>query len=141
MGDAGSAVQIAQDVAKTADLGLRAKALIAWGDAARGSTGELKARALYTEAADAARSAKDRATELDALTRLAAAAIRAGDPPVWAEYRRILAAAKSPCELAPIVKWDFYAAVAADDHVLTIQTADTQPWANLLLSVGCRTFS
>ena len=22
-----------------------------------------------------------------------------------------------------------------------IQTADTQPWANLLLSVGCRTFS
>ena len=35
---------------------------------------------------------------------------------------------------------DFYAAVASDDHVLTIQTADTQPWANLLLSVGCRTF-
>jgi len=24
--------------------------------------------------------------------------------------------------------------------VLTIQTADQQPWANLLLSVGCRTF-
>jgi L-fucose mutarotase len=45
------------------------------------------------------------------------------------------------CEVAPIVKWDFYAAVASDDHVLTIQTADTQPWANLLLSVGCRTFS
>jgi len=64
-----------------------------------------------------------------------------GDPPVWTEYRRILAAAKSPCELAPILKWDFYAAVASDDHVLTIQTADMQPWANLLLSVGCRTFS
>jgi len=38
------------------------------------------------------------------------------------------------------VKWDFYKAVASDDHVLTIQTADTQPWANLLLSLGCRTF-
>ena len=68
------------------------------------------------------------------------AAATPGDPPVWAEYRRILAAAKSSCDLVPIVKWDFYAAVASDDHVLTIQTADTQPWANLLLSVGCRTF-
>ena len=69
------------------------------------------------------------------------AAATPGDPPVWADYRRILAAARPPCELASIVKWDFYAAVASDDHVLTIQTADTQPWANLLRSVGCRTFS
>ena len=63
-----------------------------------------------------------------------------GDPPVWAEYRRILAAAGSPCRLEPIVKWDFYKAVGGDDHVLTIQTADTAPWANLLLTLGCRTF-
>ena len=68
------------------------------------------------------------------------AAATPGDPPVWNEYRRILAAAKSSCELRPILKWDFYQAVASDDHVLTIQTADQQPWANLLLSVGCRTF-
>jgi len=68
------------------------------------------------------------------------AAATPGDPPVWAEYRRILAAARSSCELRPIVKWDFYEAVAAADHVLTIQTADTQPWANLLLTLGCRTF-
>jgi len=68
------------------------------------------------------------------------AAATPGDPPVWDEYRRILAAAKSSCMLEPIVKWDFYEAVASPDHVLTIQTADTQPWANLLLSVGCRTF-
>ena len=61
-------------------------------------------------------------------------------PLLHPDILRILAAARSPCELAPIVKWDFYQAVAADDHVLTIQTADTQPWANLLLSVGCRTF-
>lgn len=69
------------------------------------------------------------------------AAATPGDPPAWAEYRRILAARRSPCELVPIVKWDFYAAVASDDHALTIQTADTQPWANLLISLGCRTFS
>jgi L-fucose mutarotase len=69
------------------------------------------------------------------------AAATPGDPPVWEEYRRILAAAQAPCELTPIVKWDFYKAVASDDHVLTIQTADTQPWANLLLSLGCRTFA
>jgi L-fucose mutarotase len=63
-----------------------------------------------------------------------------GDPPVWAEYRRIIAAAGSTCRLEPIVKWDFYKAVSGDDHVLTIQTADTAPWANLLLTLGCRTF-
>lgn len=68
------------------------------------------------------------------------AAATPGDPAVWGDYRRILQAAASPCELEPVVKWDFYAAVASDDHVLTIQTADTQPWANLLLSLGCRTF-
>jgi L-fucose mutarotase len=68
------------------------------------------------------------------------AAATPGDPPVWADYRRILAAAGSRVELVPILKWDFYAAVASADHVLTIQTADTAPWANLLLTLGCRTF-
>jgi len=69
------------------------------------------------------------------------AAATPGDPPVWAEYRRILAAAGARCELEPILKWDFYEAVASVDHVLTIQTAEQAPWANLLLTVGCRTFS
>jgi L-fucose mutarotase len=68
------------------------------------------------------------------------AAATPGDPPVWAEYRRILAAAGTPVEMRPILKWDFYEAVASADHVLTIQTAETMPWANLLLSLGCRTF-
>jgi L-fucose mutarotase len=69
------------------------------------------------------------------------AAATPGDPPVWAEYRRILAAAGAHCELEPILKWDFYEAAASVDHVLTIQTAEQAPWANLLLTVGCRTFS
>lgn len=62
-----------------------------------------------------------------------------GDPPVWAEYRQILRDAGSKRELEPIMKWDFYKAVASDEHVLTIQTADQALWANLLLSVGVRT--
>jgi L-fucose mutarotase len=60
------------------------------------------------------------------------------DPPVWEEYRRILREHGSSRPLEPIVKWDFYEAVASSDHVLTVQTADQALWANLLLSVGVR---
>ncbi len=62
-----------------------------------------------------------------------------GDPPVWQEYRTIIREAGLQRDLEPIMKWDFYSAVASDDHVLTIQTADQALWANLLLSVGVRT--
>lgn len=61
-----------------------------------------------------------------------------GDPPVWAEYRRLLKEAQASYELQPVEKWDFYDAVASDDHVLTIQTADQQRFANLLLTIGVR---
>lgn len=61
------------------------------------------------------------------------------DPPVWTEYRKILKEQQFKRDLEPIQKWDFYQAVASDDHVLTIQTADQALWANLLLSVGVRT--
>ncbi len=60
------------------------------------------------------------------------------DPPVWADYRRAFAAANNPVELRPIEKWEFYKAVNTIDHVLTIQTADQQRFANLLLTVGVR---
>ena len=62
-----------------------------------------------------------------------------GDPPVWNEYRMVIKAAESDLELNPIQKWDFYDAVASPDHVLTVQTADQSLWANLLLTMGCRT--
>src|SRR4051812_13646529 len=58
------------------------------------------------------------------------------DPPVWDEYRRVIAASGSQLELTPIEKWAFYDAVATPDHVLTVQTADQQRFANILLSVG-----
>lgn len=63
-----------------------------------------------------------------------------GDPPVWAEYKETISKAGIGVELAPIEKWEFYKQVATDDHVLTIQTGDTQRYANLLLSVGVRMF-
>ena len=58
------------------------------------------------------------------------------DPPVWAEYRRVLKDAGLAVQLQPIEKWDFYKAVSTPDHVLTIQTADQQRFANLLLTMG-----
>jgi len=62
-----------------------------------------------------------------------------GEPPAWGEFRQILAASGSPLKLEPILKWDFYQAVESPDHVLTIQTADQALWANVLLTMGCRT--
>ncbi len=60
------------------------------------------------------------------------------DPPVWEEYRRELKAAKLKLNLEPIEKWEFYKAVSTPDLVLTIQTADQQRFANLLLTIGVR---
>ena len=60
------------------------------------------------------------------------------DPPVWSEYRRAIKAAGLALDLEPIEKWAFYKAVATPDHVLTIQTADQQRFANLLLTIGVR---
>jgi len=60
------------------------------------------------------------------------------DPPAWDEYRAILRAANLDLKLEPIDKWDFYKAVETPDHVLTIQTADQQRFANVLLSIGVR---
>ena len=60
------------------------------------------------------------------------------DPPVWDEYRQVLRECDSPLGLEPIEKWKFYEAVETPDHVLTIQTADQQRYANILLSVGVR---
>lgn len=62
-----------------------------------------------------------------------------GEPPVWNECRQVLADAGLPLTLEPILKWDFYKHVESPDHVLTIQTADQALWANVLLTVGCRT--
>jgi L-fucose mutarotase len=61
-----------------------------------------------------------------------------GDPPVWDQFRSIFRKAGLALELIPIEMWAFYDAVATADHVLTIQTADMQRYANVLLSIGVR---
>jgi len=61
-----------------------------------------------------------------------------GDPPVWEDYRSTIRNAQLSLQLEPIDKWDFYAAVTTNDHVLTIQTADQQRYANILLTIGVR---
>ena len=61
-----------------------------------------------------------------------------GEPPAWADYRQLAKEAGLPA-IEPISKWDFYKAVESPDHVLTIQTADQALWANVLVTVGCRT--
>jgi len=60
------------------------------------------------------------------------------DPPVWANYRKAMKDAGLKLDLEPIEKWEFYKAVNTSDHVLTIQTADQQRFANLLLTIGVR---
>jgi L-fucose mutarotase len=60
------------------------------------------------------------------------------DPPVWEQYRTELRNAGVNLKLEPTEKWAFYEAVATADHVLTVQTADQQRFANILLSVGVR---
>ena len=63
-----------------------------------------------------------------------------GEPPMWNEFRTILTQnGLKTGLLTPIQKWDFYKAVESPDHVLTIQTGDQALWANLLLTMGCRT--
>jgi L-fucose mutarotase len=60
------------------------------------------------------------------------------DPPVWPQFRRTIKDAGLTLELEPVEKWQFYKEVSTADHVLTIQTADQQRFANLLLSIGVR---
>ena len=60
------------------------------------------------------------------------------DPPVWADYRRVIREAGLDLKLESLEKWAFYEAVATADHVLTIQTGDQQRFANVLLTVGVR---
>ena len=62
-----------------------------------------------------------------------------GEPKAWAEYRQIAKDAGLTLPIEPISKWDFYKQVESPDHVLTIQTGDQALWANVLLTMGCRT--
>ena len=58
------------------------------------------------------------------------------EPPVWADYRRILAEAGFDGPLDPIERFAYYGAASSDDVALTIATAETAIYANLLLTIG-----
>ena len=61
-----------------------------------------------------------------------------GDPPVWEDYRKTIESEGLDLRIEPVDKWAFYDAVSTNDHVLTVQTADQQRYANILLTVGVR---
>ena len=60
------------------------------------------------------------------------------DPPVWADFRNTLMNSEPKLDLEPLEKWSFYDAVMNEDHILTIQTAEQQTFANVLLTIGVR---
>ncbi|MGE0609113.1 MAG: RbsD/FucU family protein [Pirellulales bacterium] len=60
------------------------------------------------------------------------------EPPVWAEFRRIIGDAGLALELTTIERFEFYRTVSLPDHVLTIQTAEQQKFGNILLTIGVR---
>lgn len=62
----------------------------------------------------------------------------AGDPPVWSDYRQVLAEAGAGVDLEPIGRWDFYKVVDTSEVCLVIQTADQNLYANILLTIGVR---
>ena len=64
---------------------------------------------------------------------------RKGEPPVWNEFRKVIKDSGLKVRLESILKWDFYKQVESPDHILTIQTGDQALWANVLLTMGCRT--
>lgn len=58
------------------------------------------------------------------------------DPPVWGDFRRILAEAGEAEELQRLSIADFYARAGGDDVALTISTGEQRWYANILLSIG-----
>ena len=60
------------------------------------------------------------------------------DPKAWNDFRSIIKNAGLDFDLKPIPKWDFYKAVITNDHILTIQTGDTERFTNMILSIGVR---
>lgn len=58
------------------------------------------------------------------------------DPPIWAEFRSILAEAGVNVPLVKIERLAFYEAAGTRDVCLTIATGEQRIFANLLLTIG-----
>ena len=60
----------------------------------------------------------------------------AGDPPIWDEFRSILADADCQTPLQPVERFAFYDAAGTPDVALSIATGEQRIYANLLLTIG-----
>jgi len=64
-----------------------------------------------------------------------------GEPPIWADFRAIIAAAGAGFELEQLERFAFYDAAARPDVALVVATAEEQIYANVLLTIGVVTRS
>jgi L-fucose mutarotase len=60
----------------------------------------------------------------------------AEEPPVWSAFRDALFTAGADSRLHQLDRYDFYSAASHSDLALTIVTAETEIYANILLRVG-----
>ena len=60
----------------------------------------------------------------------------AGDPPIWARFTGALTQAGHAVPLQRLERTAFYAAAATPDVALTVVTAETEIYANLLFRIG-----
>jgi L-fucose mutarotase len=61
----------------------------------------------------------------------------AQDPPIWADFRKILRERSDfRGELTPLDKPHFNEQARSEDLCLIIATAETQIWANIMLTIG-----
>ena len=58
------------------------------------------------------------------------------DPPIWREFREMLAAAGVPDELERVERFEFYRRVSQSDVALVVATAEQRIYANILVTVG-----
>lgn len=58
------------------------------------------------------------------------------DPPIWAEFSKILKAAGSDMPLQKVERFKFYEVAGSPDVALTIATGEQRIYANLLLTMG-----
>lgn len=59
-----------------------------------------------------------------------------GDPPIFAEFSRLLKNAAPDVTLVPLERFAFYESAATNDVCLTIATGEQRIYANLLLTIG-----
>ena len=58
------------------------------------------------------------------------------EPPAWEEFRQVFRDSNLEVDFGTIERFAFYEAAGQPDQVLTIQTADQQKFANILLTIG-----